>query len=237
MLRRLLLACLLCVAVPALADEASVKKLVESKLGTKVQSVTKTPYGGLYEVYADGKLHYTDEKATFIIYGVLVDTKTRKNYTEQRFRKLTALNLNDLPPRDTAIKRVKGDGKRVLYVFSDPLCPFCRKLEGELARLNNVSIYVFPYPIESKFPGSTAMAKTIWCSSDRAKAWEDWMVNSVRPNARTDCANPVDEIDKFATKLNIDTTPTIIFADGGVVRQFARAEDIDRLLSDTPPAK
>jgi len=235
MLRRILLACLLCAASAALADEASVKKLVEAKLQSKVQSVTKTPYGGLYEVYANGRLHYTDEKVSFIIVGVLVDTRTNKNYTEQRFRKLTALNLKDLPPREMAIKRVKGNGKRVLYVFSDPMCPFCKKLEDEMTRLNDVSIYLFPYPIESKFPGSTRIAKSIWCSQDRAKAWEDWMLHALNPSGRTDCANPVDEIDKFATKLGIEATPAIVFADGGVVRQYARAEDIDRLLNETPP--
>src|SRR3954464_789776 len=103
----------------ACADEASVRKLVEAKLGNKVQSVAKTAYGGLYEVYVDKTLHYTDEKVSFLIYGVLVDTKTNRNMTEQSLRKLTALNLAQLPPLSMAIKRVKGDGKRQLRVFSD----------------------------------------------------------------------------------------------------------------------
>jgi len=234
MLRALVLSFLMLACGAALADEAGVKKLVEAKTKLKVQSVTRTPYGGLYEVYTDGKIWYTDEKASFMIHGVLIDTKTSKNVTEQRFRKLTALNVKDLPPRDQAIRRVKGDGKRLMYVFSDPMCPYCKKLEEELSRLNNVSIYLFLYPIETKFPGSTAIAKSIWCSSDRAKAWEDWMLHALRPSGRTDCANPVDGMDKFAARLNIEATPTIIFADGGVLRQYARAEDLDRLLNDTP---
>ncbi len=234
MLRKLVLFCLLLTCGAAFADEASVRKLVEAKLQSKVQSVTKTPYGGLYEVYMDGKLHYTDEKVSFIVYGVLIDTKTNKNYTEQRFRKLTAINVKDLPPLDMAIKRVKGDGKRWLMVFSDPMCPYCKKLEEELGRLNNVTIYVFPYAIESKFPGTTAIAKSIWCSPDRAKAWDDWMLRAARPAGKTDCKNPVEEIDKFATRLKIEATPTLIFADGGVLRQAASAADIDRLLIDTP---
>ena len=218
----------------AAADEASVKKLVEAKLGTPVQSVVRTPYGGLYEVYVDKNLHYTDEKVTFIIYGVLVDTKTDRNVTEQRMRKLTALNVRDLPPLNMAIKRVKGDGKRQLMVFSDPQCPFCRKLEAELEKISNVTIYVFPFPLESKFPGSNGLAKSIWCSADRAKAWDDWMLRALRPSGRTDCANPVDQIDAFATKLNIDTTPTLVFADGGVLRQMVAAKDIERFMNETP---
>jgi thiol:disulfide interchange protein DsbC len=226
----LLFAFLMCGA--AFADEASVKKLVEAKLGNKVQSVTKTPYGGLYEVYVDKNLHYTDEKVSFILYGVLVDTKTNLNVTEQRMRKLTALNMAQLPPLNMAIKRVKGNGKRELRVFSDPQCPFCRKLEAQLDRINNVTIYIYPFPLETKFPGSTNLAKSIWCSSDKAKAWEDWTLRALRPTGRTDCANPIEQIDAVATKLNIDTTPTLVFADGGVLKQYVSAEDIERFLND-----
>ena len=234
MLRKFVLLAALLACGAALADEASVRKLVEAKLGNKVQSVTKTPYGGLYEVYVDKNLHYTDEKVSFIIYGVLIDTKTDRNVTEQRVRKLTALNVRELPPLSMAIKRVKGDGKRQLMVFSDPLCPFCRKLEAELDRINNVTIYVYPFPLEAKFPGSTNIMKSIWCSSDRAKAWEDWMLRALRPSGRMDCANPIEQLDSFATKLHIDTTPTMIFADGGILRQYAGANDIERFLNETP---
>jgi thiol:disulfide interchange protein DsbC len=220
----------------ALADEASVRKLVEAKLGTKVQSVTKTSYGGLYEVFVDKTLHYTDEKVSFLIYGVLVDTKTNRNMTEQSMRKLTALNVAQLPPVTMAIKRVKGDGKRQLRIFLDPMCPFCKKLEVEFERLNNVTLYVYPFPLEAKFPGSTNIAKSVWRSPDKAKAWEDWMLRALRPSAPTNCSNPFEQIEAAATKLNIDSTPTLVFADGGVIKQFASAEVIDRFLNDTPAA-
>lgn len=233
MFKKLVLSLALMACGAALADEAGVRKLVEAKMGTKVQSVTKTPYGGLYEVYVDKSLHYTDEKVSFLIYGVLVDTKTNRNMTEQTLRKLTALNVAQLPPLTMAIKRVKGDGKRQLRIFLDPMCPHCKKLEAELERVNNVSIYVYPFPLEAKFPGSTVIAKSIWCSSDKAKAWEDWMLRALRPSGRTDCPNPFEQIDAAATKLNIDSTPTLVFADGGVIKQYANAEAIERFLNDT----
>lgn len=234
MLRNFVLLAALLACGAALADEASVRKLVEAKLGNKAQSVTKTPYGGLYEVYIDKNLHYTDEKVSFIIYGMLIDTKTDTNITEQRIRRLTALNVAQLPPLSQAIKRVKGDGKRVLRVFSDPQCPFCKKLEVELERINNVTIYIYPYPLEAKFPGSVGLAKSIWCSSDKAKAWEDWMLRALRPSGRVNCENPIEQIDAVATKLNIDTTPTLVFSDGGVIKQYVGANDIERFLKATP---
>jgi thiol:disulfide interchange protein DsbC len=234
MLKKMLLGLALMACGAALADEASVRKLVEAKLGTKVQSVTKTSYGGLYEIFVDKTLHYTDEKVSFLIYGVLVDTKTNRNMTEQSMRKLTALNVSQLPPVTMAIKRVKGDGKRQLRIFLDPMCPFCKKLEVEFERLNNVTLYVYPFPLEAKFPGSTNIAKSVWCSPDKAKAWEDWMLRALRPSAPTNCSNPFEQIEAAATKLNIDSTPTLVFADGGVIKQFASAEVMERFLNETP---
>jgi thiol:disulfide interchange protein DsbC len=126
---------------------------------------------------------------------------------------------------------VKGDGKRTLMVFSDPMCPFCKRLEQELAKLNNVSIYLWLYPIEHKFPGSTDLAKSIWCSSDKAKAWDEWMLQGKRPSAPTNCTNPVAEIDKAGTKLGINVTPTLVFADGAPINGLLPAADIDRLMT------
>jgi thiol:disulfide interchange protein DsbC len=227
----LLVAFFMCGA--ALADEASVRKLVEAKLGAKVQNVTKTPYGGLYEVSDDKSLYYTDENVSFMIYGMIIDTATNQNVTEQRMRKLAALDVKQLPPLDMAIKRVKGDGKRQLRVFSDPMCPFCKRLEAELEKVTDVTIYVYPFPLEAKFPGSTALAKSIWCSSDKAKAWEDWMLKAVRPTAKPECADPIAQIASFTSRFKFNATPTLVFADGAVVPQFLGAADIERLLNDT----
>ena len=107
------------------ADEADMKRVMESKLGAKVESVTKSGYLGLYEVYSEGSILYTDEKMTaFIAGGQLIDGKTMKNVTEERMRKLTAIKFSELP-LDRAIKQVRGDGKRVMATFEDPNCGYC----------------------------------------------------------------------------------------------------------------
>ena len=117
------------VGVNAFADEASVRKIIEGKFqGSKLESVTKSGYGGLYEIYMDGKIGYTDEQVSFIMVGYLVDTKTSQNVTQQRLRKLTAVNVKEIP-LDLGIRKVRGNGKRQLIIFSDPMCPFCRQLE------------------------------------------------------------------------------------------------------------
>lgn len=235
MFRALVLSVLMVCAAAAAADEASVRKLVNAKFPqAKIESVLKTAYGGLYEVFMDGRIHYTDEKMTFFLVGELIDTKTSANITEQRFRKLTALNLKELPSLDMAIKRVKGDGRRQLMVFSDPMCPYCRRIEVEFRKLNNVTIYLFPYPIEKRFPGSTELSKAIWCAPDAAKAWEEWMFKGVRPAAKPGCVTPVEDLDRIGNKLGIGITPTIIFADGAPMNGMVSAAEMDRLMNQTP---
>ena len=114
----------------ALADEASLKKALEAAYPKfKIESVIKTPYTGLYEVFMGGQIIYTDEKLTFLIAeGRLVDPKTKKDITGERMEELTKIDFNSLP-LDQAIKVVKGNGSRKLVVFSDVDCPYCKRLE------------------------------------------------------------------------------------------------------------
>jgi thiol:disulfide interchange protein DsbC len=200
-------------ALSAHADEAEVKKAMEAKLGTKVESVTKSGYLGLYEIYADGNILYTDEKMTaFIAGGQLIDGKTMRNLTEERMRKLTAIKFTDLP-LERAIKQVRGDGKRVLATFEDPNCGYCKRLAKDLLKLDNVTVYTFLYPILSE--DSLRKSKQIWCSADRAKAWNDWMVEGRAPAGKDGCDTAaISKNQEFGRRLTISGTPTMFFADG-----------------------
>ena len=197
----------------AVADEADIKKAMEARLGTKVESVAKSGYLGLYEVYADGAIFYTDDKVSAIVVGgQMIDAKSMKNVTDERMKKLTAIRFSDLP-LDRAIKQVRGDGKRVLATFEDPNCGYCKRLAKELLKLDNVTVYVFLYPILSE--DSVRKSKQIWCAADRSKAWNDWMIDGKAPAGREDCdTSAVTKNQEFGRKLNISGTPTIFFADG-----------------------
>ena len=214
MLKKILpLALVLSVSSFANADEADVRKGMEARLGTKVESVTKAGFLGLYEVYADGNIFYTDDKVTAIMVGAqLIDAKSMKNVTEERMRKLTAIKFNELP-LDRAIKQVRGDGKRVLATFEDPNCGYCKRLARDLQKLENITIYTFLLPILSE--DSVKKSKQIWCSADRAKAWNDWMIDGKTPSGREDCDTAaITRNQEFGRKLNITGTPTMFFGNG-----------------------
>ena len=196
------------------ADEADIKKAMEAKLGTKVESVTKSGYLGLYEIYADGNILYTDDKMTaFIAGGQLIEGKTMKNVTEERMRKLTAIKFTELP-LDRAIKQVRGDGKRVMATFEDPNCGYCKRLAKDLQGLKDATVYTFLYPILS--PDSTEKSKNIWCAKDRVAAWNDWMTAGKTPAAAAaGCdTSAIDKNVALGQKIKVSGTPTIFTADG-----------------------
>ena len=233
-MRNIFLLCAALACSAAFADEASVRKLMESKFpNAKISNVAKTVYGGLYEVYFDNEIVYTDEQVSFVLVGNLIDARTPQNVTQQRLRKLTAINVKEIP-LDLGIRKVKGNGKRQLIVFSDPMCPYCQRLERELEKLNNVTVYVMLYPVEAKFKGTTELSKQIWCSSDRGKAWDDWMLRKVAPTARAACKDPIARLEQVGGKLNINNTPTLIFADGGIIPGMVPAAQIEKYLNETP---
>jgi thiol:disulfide interchange protein DsbC len=194
--------------------EANIKKAIEPRLGgAKVEAVRETPYAGLYEVRVAGDILYTDKKGEYLILGHVYDAKTSQDLTRARIDDIQKIKFSDLP-LDMAIKQVKGDGKRVIAVFEDPNCGYCKRLrQTTLKNMDNVTIYTFLYNILSD--DSFAKSKNIWCSADRAKAWDDWMINGkMAPAAAESCATPNEEVLALGQKLHIQGTPAIFFADG-----------------------
>jgi thiol:disulfide interchange protein DsbC len=217
----------------AMADEASVKKAVEGAYPKfKVDKVTKTPYAGLYEVFMGGQIIYTDEKLTFLIAeGRLVDPKTKKDITGERLEELTRVDFNSLP-LDQAIKVVKGDGSRKLVVFSDVDCPYCKRLErNELSNITDVTVYTFLYPIEQLHPDAANKSKLIWCASNRAKAWENWILKDQLPSTAGNCEVPLEKVGQLARKAGVNSTPTLIFADGKRMLGAQPYKEIERMLT------
>ena len=216
----------------AVADEASLKKLVETAYPKfKVDSVTKTPYAGLYEVFMGGQIIYTDEKLTFLIAeGRLVDPKSKKDVTGERMDELTKIDFNSLP-LDQAIKVVKGNGSRKLVVFSDVDCPYCKRLEqNELVNVTDVTIYTFLYPLAQLHPDSAAKSKSIWCADNRVKAWQDWILKGQLPTSTGNCEVPLEKVGELARKVGVNSTPTLFFADGKRMMGAQPYKEIEKSL-------
>jgi thiol:disulfide interchange protein DsbC len=203
---------------PAWADEAQIRQAIEAKLGgAKVDDIQPTPINGIFEVRfqsRDGpQIVYTDALGSYLFTGHLLDSKNDRDLTEERLQKLTSIEFKSLP-LDMAVKVQRGNGRRALAMFSDPYCPYCRRLEQALLQLDDITVYVFMFPVIR--PENADHSRAVWCSKDRAKAWLE-LAASDRPKvpaAGANCANPVDKVLELGRSLRVTGTPTLFFANG-----------------------
>lgn len=205
-------------ALPAFADEQQIREAIEAKLGgIKVEGVQATPMAGIYEVRfltPDGpKIVYTDSRGSYLLTGRMIDLRGDRDLTEERLQKLTAIEFSSLP-LDLAVKIQRGGGGRVLAIFSDPYCPHCRRLEQTLLQIDDITVYVFMFPVIR--PEYADHSRAVWCSKDRAKAWLE-LAAQARPKVPAvgaDCPNPVDKVLELGRSLRVSGTPTLYFANG-----------------------
>lgn len=220
------------------ADAALIKKALEKRLnGIRIEAVLATPIAGIYEAQyrsAEGmQIVYTDATGNYVLQGSLFDLRSGRDLTEEKLQALNAVPLSALP-LDLAVKVQRGNGKRVLAMFSDPHCPYCRKFEKILQQLDDVTIYVFMYPVIR--PDLANHSKAVWCSADRSKAWIELALNGEPPLADASCDTPLDKIRELGHRLGVNSTPTLILADGRRISGGLALADLTRLLDASAPA-
>lgn len=204
------------ISLAARADEQAIRQVFKSKLpNSQVIGVEKLRYAELYEVTVQGDqgyaVFYTDAQGQVMLIGNMIETRTDRNLTEERLRKLSAIDWNQLPFH-WAVTTRRGDGRRQIAIFSDPNCPFCQKFEKDLAAVDNITVHIFMWPVIK--PESVRQTKSVWCSKDRAKAWNDLMLKRVEPTAPTDCENPIEELIALGKRLGAASTPTWFLPNG-----------------------
>jgi thiol:disulfide interchange protein DsbC len=226
------LAALTLLAGPARADEADIRKTLTERFANlpKIDEVRPTPMPGIWEVRMGTELMYSDAKGTYLLQGVMIDTATRRNLTEERVDKLTAIDFASLPLKDAIVWK-NGNGKRRIAVFADPNCGYCKRLEKDLVNVKDVTVYTFVIPILGG--DSPEKSKSIWCAKDNTTVWRNWMVDGATPaRLMGQCdASAIERNSALAKKHKVTGTPAIVFEDGSRAPGAIPAAEIERRLA------
>jgi thiol:disulfide interchange protein DsbC len=221
----------------ATAQEALIRKNLPARLPgfPAIDHIAKTSIAGLYEVTAGSSVYYTDARGDHLIQGRILATKTQIDLTAQRIEKLSAVPFSSLPIAD-ALVSVQGNGARKLAVFADPNCIHCKRLEQELEKLQDVTVYLFLYPILGQ--QSQQKASDVLCSANPLNAWREWMLKGAAPEA----AAPTCDIALLQRNVawgkthRIEGTPAIFFENGkrvpGGMSLAQLQEQLDRSETD-----
>jgi thiol:disulfide interchange protein DsbC len=218
-------------------------KRFPSAQGAKVEKA----FAGFHSVVKGKEIFFIRDDFSVLVSGNVIDLKTNRSLT-------AALEEANRPKIDVTQLELKdaikfGSGTRRLYVFSDPDCPYCRMLEDSMAKLTDVTIYIFPFPLAQLHPNAPGVSEAIWCQADRAQAWRDYqnIAHQVPANAlvpawrdylrkhgqpeQPTCPNPVARNLAFGEKWNIAGTPALVFEDGSVVPGAISADRIEAQLA------
>lgn len=219
-------------AAAAVPQEAAIRKALGERLTglAKIDEVGKAPIAGLFEVRVGNDIFYTDAEGAYLIRGEILDLKNKRNLTEERVSKLSAIDFASLPLKDAVVWKT-GTGARKIAVFADPNCGYCKRFERDLLGVKDVTIYTFLLPILG--PDSTAKSRDIWCNKEAAKVWRSWMLDNVNPpKTMGKCDDGALERNvAFGQKHRVNGTPAVFFEDGTRVPGVMPVEQIEKHLA------
>lgn len=196
---------------------------------TKIEEVRPTPVQGLYEVRVGTRLLYVDGQGRYMFLdGDLIDLQSQRNLTQERIEELEAIDFGALP-LDLAVRQVNGNGSRVLAVFEDPNCGYCKRLRADLVKLDDVTIYTFPLAFLAA--DSETKARKALCAADPARAWNELLLDNRVPGNAGTCENSLEQVRELARGLGITGTPVVFFANGRRLTGYAPPEHFGRLLA------
>lgn len=218
-------------AAAAVPQEAAIRKALGERLTglAKIDEVGKAPIAGLFEVRVGNDIFYTDAEGAYLIRGEILDLKNKRNLTEERVSKLSAIDFASLPLKDAVVWKT-GTGARKIAVFADPNCGYCKRFEKELSNVKDLTVYTFLIPILGG--DSPDKVKAIWCAKDSSAAWRSWMLDGVAPpKLLGECAAPNERNLELSRKHRINGTPAIVFEDGTRVPGMLNAAQLEKQLA------
>ncbi len=226
-----------CSACHTLTEDEATEILKQLGPSITVKRVQVAPSKGLWEIAVkaedkeghqkDGVV-YLDYSKGNVILGNIIKLKTRENLTDKRMGELKKFDYKSIPLKNALLLGEKS-AKHKLIVFTDPDCPFCQKLHGDLKQVvserSDIAFYIILFPLTEIHPDAYKKTASIMCKKS-LKLLDDVMEK--KEIAEDKCGSKIiDENIKLGNKLGITGTPTVILPDG---RQYRGNMKTDELI-------
>ena len=206
----------------------------------EVLGINNSPVGGLWELTVSVKgrkgLAYIDFAKKHIMTGSIIEVKSKENVTDRRLYDITKIEQASIPLKD-AIAIGNPDAKMRVIVFSDPECPYCRKLHHELKQVvaehDDVVFFIKMLPLKIH-PQAYKKAQAILC--DKSVKTLDRAFDGLGLSEPTCASTELDESIALAERLGITGTPTLVLPDGGILGGFKPADELYKLIQASAAA-
>jgi thiol:disulfide interchange protein DsbC len=189
--------------------------------------VTMEKEGKSGHAYMDfGKKHLIGGQIFDIASRQLVGTPAAENKPKERLDPATLSTKNAL---------VMGNpkGKKKLFVFTDPECPFCAKMHTELKKLvalePDLTVYIEMFPLKMH-PHAYDKARVILGARSLALLEQSFAGKKLPSPGAKDAKKPVDDTMRYAESVGINSTPTLVLPDGRILPGAKDVEALRKLL-------
>ncbi|MEX0914728.1 MAG: DsbC family protein [Wenzhouxiangellaceae bacterium] len=201
-------------------DFAAIEQAVRQAMpSTHIDAIAPSPIPGLVEVVAGQNVLYADTSGRWLLVGHLYDLTTARDVTADRKAQLSRLDWHSLP---LAAAVHYGEGPLRLAIFSDPDCPWCRKLNQALRFAQGIEVWEIMFPVPALHPAARDKAVDILCHARPAEALAHTMDGKAMPGEppAADCIGQaqqrVEQAMAFGRANGIQGTPTLVAPDGRV---------------------
>jgi len=215
------------VAQDTAAFEAKLRQLVPAT--SKIDSISESAMPGVMEVSINGRTVYAYGTGDYLLLGDAYDVARKVSLADEKRNAAMAELLKTVNAEETVV--MKGaESKRVITVFTDIDCGYCRKLHNEIPALNaaGVEVRYLAFPRAGVGSNSYKKAVSVWCADDRADAMTQ--AKNGQDPAPKECANPVASQYQMGQKAGVTGTPTMILDDGTVIPGYVPAARLTQQL-------
>lgn len=217
--------------------EISETKEILKDLVQEVHGVDFSEVPGLFIVDATGKngnrgMLYMDFSKSYIVAGNFISIADKSNVSQREITRLRRVDLTTIPLTDSLVIGNPGASKKVI-LFTDPQCPYCKKLHPELKKVvetdPDVVFFIKLMPLVKIHPEAYKISKAILCEKS-LQLLEDSFAGKPVPEPSCE-SDAVDRTLKLAQDLGIGSTPTLILPDGRLAPGYRPAEDILKMIN------